>query len=451
MISLYTLLSVAGSAVVVPALYARSLGSPSRRRELPERLGRIAHFHGGSGAGAGGGDGGRAARVWLQAVSVGEVRAAEAILSAMRRERPALRVALSSTTEAGLEQARRLAAPAGAPGAAAAPLADAVFAFPLDLPWVVARALDAVGPSAYGSVETELWPAILLECARRGIPSFLVNGSVSERSAGRYRWMGRAFREAMASLRAACVQAEAEADRIAALGVRRDRIEVTGNVKFDAGRADLADRAEALRHALALPHGTRALVAGSTAPGEEAIVVEAWRRAAAEVPGLVLVVAPRHRERFDEAEAAMAAAGARVLRRSRSTGTRPPGPGEAILLDTIGELEAAYALAEAAFVGGSLVPRGGQSPIEPARAGVPVLFGPGMDSFREVAVALLARGGAFEVADAASLAVAAARLLTDPAARDRAARAARAFVEEHAGAAGRTLAALARLVPEVFA
>jgi len=446
---LYRLLTLAGSALVVPALVARSIGDSRERRHLGERLGRIQPWIDDPPAGRGAGANQRrpgTRRIWIQAVSVGEVRTAETFVRALKEALPDVPVALSATTAAGIERAAKLAAQA-----VGAPLIDRVFAYPLDLPSAVSRALDAVNPSAYGAVETEIWPALLSECRRRGIPCFIVNGSISERSARRYRFVARAMREGLGAVRAACMQSEADAMRIVDLGAPRGAVVVTGNIKYDARTSDLEDRVESLRQVMALPHGTPVMIAGSTAHGEEEIVVRAFRRAAADLPGLVLIVAPRHRERFDEAAASMKRAGARVLRRSLSTGMSPPRPGDAILLDTIGELEAAYALAHVAFVGGSLVPRGGQNPLEPARLGVPVLFGPGMDNFRDVASALIDGGGAFEVRDERSLAESAVRLFRDAAAHDRASQAARRFVAAHVGATRRTVDALAGLIPEVFA
>jgi len=454
---LYHALTLAGSALAVPSLYLRSVGDTAGRAALRERLGllpkRLARAQAGAQAAQTGGGTGRnlsGPRIWLQAVSVGEVRLAETFLTALHSARPGLEVVLSATTPSGLERAARLKEPTAGPHAGEVSARE-VFAFPLDVPCVVSRALDTLRPAAYGSIETEIWPGLLCACARLGVPAFIVSGSVSEKSRQRYRWIAGAVKAGLGAVRAACMRSDEDAARILGLGASEASVVVTGDIKFDSTSADLSDRAEGLRQAMALPHGTPLLIAGSTSPGEEAVAVEAWKRAVESVPGLVLLVAPRHRESFGEAAAAMEAAGAKVLRRSRSTGTSPPGPGEAILLDTLGELEAAYALARVAFVGGSLVPRGGQNPLEPARAGVPVLFGSGMDNFREAARALLACGAASEVRDADSLAKAALRFLRDPAAHDRASEAGRAFVAAHAGATRKTIEVLSRLIPEVFA
>lgn len=427
MMPFYRFLTLAAAAFVVPSLYLRSRGEAMGHDRFRERLGKV-WIRPGAGP-----------RIWVQAVSVGEVRVAETFARRLRMTGASPEVVLSATTAAGLERAASLK-----------DLASGVFAFPLDLPFAVRRTLDAVRPSAYGSIETEIWPGLLTDCGRRGIPVFIVNGSISGRSAKRYRVIGGAVGAGLRAVRAACMQSDADASRILSLGARPEAVVVTGNIKFDSSPQALEERAGALRRELALPEGKPLMIAGSTAPGEEAIAVRAWKRASEAVPGLALIVAPRHKERFDEAASEMSAAGASVIRRSGSRGSRAPGPGEAILLDTMGELEAAYALARAAFVGGSLAPRGGQNPLEPARAGVPVIFGPGMDNFRDVADRLVACGGAFEVSGADALADRVIALLLDPAGHERASRAARGFVAEHAGATEKTLLALSRLIPGVF-
>jgi 3-deoxy-D-manno-octulosonic-acid transferase len=443
MLPLYRVLTLAGSLLVLPAMYVRTAGNPAGRRSIRERLGRIPSWPGEAVPPASP-DG-----LWLQAVSVGEVRVAATLLRALRKASPGLRVALSATTASGLEQAALLT---GVGTGDAARLAELVFAFPLDLHWVTRRALDSLRPAAYGSVETEIWPGLLSACGRRGIPTLIVNGALSERSARRWRrWMAGAVREGLSALRAACMQSDEDARRLLELGAPREAVVVTGNMKFDAGRPDLVPAAEALRRSLSIPGDLPVMIAGSTSPGEEALVLEAWKRILASDPGMALILAPRHRERFDEAAAIVKEKGGRLVRRSMMNGADPPRPGDILLLDSIGELEAAYALADVAFVGGSLVPRGGQNPLEPARAGVPILFGPGMDNFREIADGLRDCGGAQEVTGAASLAARVLYFRRNRAARESASAALRRFVEAHAGATRRTLEALTRRIPEIFA
>jgi 3-deoxy-D-manno-octulosonic-acid transferase len=375
------------------------------------------------------------------------VRLAERFLEALGRERPRLPVALSATTSAGLEVAR--GAVEGPPEATPR-AAEMVFSFPLDVPWIMKRALDTLQPAAFGSVETEIWPGLLMECGRREIPAFIINGSISQESARRWSWMSRTVRQGLRCLRAACMQTAEDARRIIRMGAPEEAVVVTGNMKFEAGAADTAGVAARLRTLLSVPAGTPLFVAGSTSGGEEAIVVESWRRAREALPDLRLLIAPRHPERFDAAARAIQKAGAGVIHRSRAAGGPPPPADHVLLLDTLGELEAAYALARVAFVGGSLVPRGGQNPLEPARAGVPVLFGPGMESFREVADGLLSCGAATEIRGAVELGDAVIRLASGGSAGRSAGEAGRRFVAAHAGATGKTMQHLTRLIPGAF-
>jgi 3-deoxy-D-manno-octulosonic-acid transferase len=441
MMPLYNFLTLAGSAVLVPALYVKSTRDPEARRGLRQRLGHLPPWPGREQAPSHRGG------LWLQAVSVGEVRLAETFLRQIRADLPDLLLALSATTSTGLQRASALET--GANGGPRG-LVDAVFAFPLDIPWVVRRALTSLRPRAYGTIETEIWPGLLSACARQRISTFIVNGSLSERSARRWRWMAGAVREGLGALRAACMQSEEDAERLVRIGAPREVVEITGNMKFDSGASGSPEGSEPLRRLFPFLNERPVLIAGSTSPGEEEILLDAWRRASASVPGLALVIAPRHRERFGRVAGMLDESGERFLRRSALGDEPAPGSADVILLDSLGELEGAYCLAKVAFVGGSLVPRGGQNPLEPARQSVPVLFGPGMDTFREIAEGLVTAGGAFEVKDAVSLADRCIRLCRDDAAHARAASAARGFVQERAGATLRTIDALRRRIPEIF-
>jgi len=441
MLPLYHILTLAGSAIVVPAMHLKAAADPASRGRLRERLGKLDPW-----SASPGGRSIRGKRLWLQAVSVGEVRVAETLLRALREAHPSLCVALSSTTSAGLASASRLTGSGPEP----AGLADRKFAFPLDLPWVVNRVLERLAPSAYGSVETEIWPGLLCACRSRGIPALLVNGSLSARSAKRLGWAGGAVREGLGALRAACVQTAGDAERLERLGAPRGALVVTGNLKFDGGGPGIESRVAALRREMAIPEKAPVLVAGSTSHGEEAIILDAFNSISARLPSARLLLAPRHPDRFEEVAALVRASGLPASRRSAGAAL-PAGTGGVILLDTLGELEAAYGIASVAFVGGSLVPRGGQNPIEPARLGVPVLFGPGMDNFREVAADLLACGGAFEVRGGSDLSARALELMTRQTAREPAGEAGRRLVASHAGATRRTLEALERLIPDLFA
>lgn len=366
--------------------------------------------------------------IWVQAASVGEVGVARTLIEGLEGEGDSLSrpVLLSSTTPAGRDAAAalRLASLRGA------------IHFPLDWAPIVRRVLDAVRPRAFIAVETEIWPRLMASCGRRSIPLLLVNGRISERSFRRYRRARALLREPLAAVRAACMQTEQDAERARMLGVAADRVSVTGNMKFDA--ADPGTPAGEVRSLLGLPGsgGPPVLVAGSTSPGEETAVLDALELAGR--PDLLLVLAPRHRERFDEVAALLRARNVPFVRRS-SLPAQPRGGARVVLLDTHGELAALYAAATVAFVGGSLVPRGGQNLIEPAARGVPVLFGPHVRHVAQVARLLSEAGAAFLVRDAAGLASRIGALLDDEAAREAAGSAGRAMIARHRGATARTL------------
>ena len=361
--------------------------------------------------------------IWIQAVSVGEVMLARTLMTAME---PAPCV-ISSTTPSGRESAALISAP-GLAG---------VFHFPLDWPSFVRRALDAIRPSVFVTVETEIWPAMLAECGRRSIPVLIVNGRVSEKSCRRYRRFARALRGPLDAIRLACMQSDEDAGRLMSIGVPAGRVVVTGNMKYDAPEA-ADDKVRQLATAFGITAGvTPVLVAGSTSPGEEKMILSAL--ATAGLSGLTLILAPRHRERFEEVARLLDGwngTGIPYVRRSRPDGTKGT---KVFLLDTLGELTTAYRLATIAFVGGSLVARGGQNLIEPASAGVPVLFGPHTRNFSSIADALIAAGAGARVSDVVDLAKVLSTLLSDPGERRRMGDAGRRLASEHCGATRRTI------------
>ena len=366
--------------------------------------------------------------VWVQAVSVGEVMVARTLIGGFAGK--GFPFVLSSTTPAGRELAAALPAAS----------VTGVFHFPLDLPGFVGRALDAVRPAAFVSIETEIWPLLLRGCARRGVPALIVNGRISERSSARYRKVAGLLGPSLAAIRLACMQTETDASRLAGIGVPADRVIVCGNMKFDGAIPSEPD--PALRSLVAGAAGDgKVLVAGSTSPGEEEIVLDAMRLAGE--GAFFLVLAPRHPDRFGRVEAILRQQDVPFVRRSDGGSNAGSGrPPRVLLLDTVGELAGAYRLADLAFVGGSLVPRGGQNLTEPAVCGVPVLFGPHTQHVAAVAGALLACGGGERVTDAASLAAAAVRLLGDLPARRRMGEGGRSLVDSQRGATARTVEAI---------
>lgn len=414
MFSLYTLLYLIGLGVYVP----RTLRQDRAARRLRARLGRVPHRLYG-----------RAGAVWLHAVSVGEVHAARGLIPSLRRELPGAPIVLSTTTATGLA----LAEQAGA---------DAVFTMPLDLPAALAPYFATLRPCLLLLVETEVWPNLLRECGRRRVPVALVNARLSLRSARRYRHLARWWPAPLQALDLVCARTETEAARFRALGIDAGRVFVTGNLKSDAAvAAGPGDACERLRERLAIAPGQPLLVAGCTMPGEEEQVLEAFGSARARHPRLRLLLAPRHPERFDAAEALVRERGFSWCRRSSAARN---GNADVILLDTIGELPAAYGLGTVSFVGGSLVPAGGHNLLEPAVQAQPVLFGPHTDNFAGLARAFRSEGAGIMVRDAQELAARVGELLDDAALRARLGERARSLALRDAGAGERTARLLCR-------
>jgi 3-deoxy-D-manno-octulosonic-acid transferase len=326
--------------------------------------------------------------IWLHAVSVGEVLAAQRLVSELRTALPASQVVVSTTTAAGYKVAsEKLGIP--------------VFYFPLDFAFAVRRYLHALRPSLFVTTESEFWPRMLVECERAGIPVAVVNARVSDRSFPRYMRLRRLWRPLLAKVKIFLAQGEETAERLRQIGVSPNRIQVTGNLKYDAPGG--GDNAMVQRVASLLPH-SRILVAGSTAEGEEEILLEVWPTVLQQIPDAAFLIAPRHPQRFDTVLALIQKGGYGVIRCSElASTTESITSAKILLLDTVGDLAAMYSIASAAFVGGSLVPKGGQNPNEPARFGVPVVMGSSYENFREMVNAML-QSGAIRVVNRETLA-----------------------------------------------
>lgn len=391
-------------------------GRPASRRQ--ERLGRaldVARIPPGG--------------LWVHAVSFGEVRLAHAVIAALRPRLGGVPILLTTSTETGRALAERQRRD-GLPGAG-----DAIAAPPLDLPGPIGRVLDAARPRALLLIETELWPNLLRILPARGIPVIVVNGRLSPRAHARVLKVRSLFAPGLAAIRAVAAQSEADARRFVALGAPADRVRVTGNIKFDLPIP--APGPDPPRRRLRLGDDTPVFVAGSTARDEAEPVARAFARLRAAVPNAVLVVAPRHPEDIAATQRVLERAGWRVDRWTRLPDAGPAA--DAVVVDAMGVLPSLYPCATVAFVGGSLVPRGGQNLLEPAASGVPVLFGPWVDTVRFAADALLAAGGGFQVRDADSLGDEVVRLATDAAARARAGARARETVVRNRGPLARTV------------
>ena len=369
--------------------------------------------------------------VWIQAVSVGEVELSRRLLRELRDRHCELPVLVTATTATGLALAGRTMA-----GAAT------VVACPLDLPGAVSNVFDGVRPRLLVLVETELWPELMHQASKRGVPVAVVNGRLSDASVTRYRRLGRIMRPLLEPLSLVLVRDFSDAERFTSLGIPEGCIQVTGNIKYD-----LEPDAEPLRWSeriQSLADGRPVVVAGSTMDGEEALVLDAVTAAGHQGPAPFLILAPRHPERFAAVAELLDRRGVNFVRRSEEPTNRESA--DVFLLDTIGELARAYQLGSVAFIGGSLVATGGHNPLEPAVWGVPVLSGGYIFNFQEVYDEMVAAGAAQLVAGGAELSSAIARWLTDPEAARAAGDAGRGVVERNRGATARTVDALLALM-----
>ena len=363
------------------------------------------------------------ALVWVHAASVGETVTSLPVVERLAARGPSVLLTTGTVTAAQIAKARL------------PPMAFHQYG-PIDTPGPVTRFLDHWRPNLVLFAESELWPTRVKEIGRRGLPLILINARMSERSFRSWRALAPVARSMMDRVELCLAQSPADAERLRALGA--SRVVVSGNLKFDvpAPSAD-ADAVAAMR---ALIAGRFVLVAASTHPGEETAVIAAHAEIARGGAPLLTILAPRHPERGEALAAEIARAGLRFGRRSLGEAIGPQT--DIYLADTIGEMGLWYRLADLAFLGGSMVPRGGQNPIEPAKLRVPVLHGSHVENFRDVYQALADARAVTRVEDSASLAAAVTRLLADRGARERLAREGYACVEQLAGALERTVEAL---------
>ena len=375
--------------------------------------------------------------IWIHAVSVGETLTARALAADLKSHYPHLRLFLSTTTMAGQQVAGHVQH------------LDGVFYFPFDWTFIVRRTLDLVKPRVFIMMETEIWPNLLRACRARGVKTILINGRISSRSYPRYRLIRPFFKTVLADVDRFCVQSEESSRRLLALGADPSRVTITGSLKFDslqlpAPMSHARPRERVLRFFRLAPNRL-VVVAGSTMRGEEAAVLRAFARVKARAPTALAVLAPRHPERFAEVERLARTAGFVTVRRSELAIDAEPRA-DVVVLDTIGELAQLYQVATAVFVGGSLVDHGGHNILEPAVFGKPIVFGPYMQNFREIADTFLANGAAVQV-QPDELDEALSSLLIDPVRRARLGAAARALVEANRGAKEKTLAVIAEIAP----
>ncbi|HWW50744.1 MAG TPA: 3-deoxy-D-manno-octulosonic acid transferase [Verrucomicrobiae bacterium] len=432
---LYRLLTAAGMFVLAPyyALRGRARGEPWRL--VGERLGRLPpEITARASVAREGG------AVWIHAVSVGEVLAAKPLVGALKQCFPGHGLFLSTTTETGRRLARERL-----------PCADGIFYFPLDWVVPVRRALRSIRPTLVIVMETEIWPNFLREARRRGIPVVFANARISERSFARYRrWkflVGEFFERVLQDAELFLAQTPEDATRLREMGAPEDRIEVTGNLKFDCEPPALARFGRWLGEQVERQERWPVLVAGSVVAEEEESVLAAydivqrrWRRA-------LLILAPRNPDRFDSAADVVATRGWTAIRRSRlDLQAALDETADVLVIDSIGELAGLYSLADAVFVGGSLVPAGGHNILEPAWFSKPPVFGPSMENFRQMASQFLAARAGIQVTSGQQLGKVWVELIEDRGLGERMGNRARELSERNRGATARSLARIAALL-----
>lgn len=388
----YNIAATAVLAVGLPLLPLLFLCGSRYRAGFAQRLGFYPSAVGRSLAGS--------RPVWIHAASVGEVRSAQPLMHEIKARRPECKVLLSTFTATGNRLAQQMAE------------ADGVIYLPLDLPWLARRPFRIFGPRLVIVIETEIWPNLVRAASDSGVPIILLSGRLSERAFSRYWRLRSFFSRVLRRFTALGMQSPADAARIASLGADKRKIAVTGSLKFAPPRGSAAGAIAPIRR----NPPQLVFVAGSSHPGEEEIILAAFKSVRERFPALALVLAPRHPERFTAVERLLAESGLSFQRKTNATRENYFATA-VLLLDTVGDLPEFFAAADITFVGGSLVDVGGHNLLEPARLQRPILFGPHMDNFRGVAEEMKRRGAALEVRDVADLATALRALAEDCARR----------------------------------
>ncbi|MFY9531568.1 MAG: 3-deoxy-D-manno-octulosonic acid transferase [Candidatus Acidiferrales bacterium] len=430
---LYSVLTAAAMLLLAPYFVVRGMRQGRYLSNLRERLGRlppavVARADSMNGA------------IWIHAVSVGEALAARPLAFELKQRFPDRPLFVTTTTATGQRLARERL-----------DFADGIFYFPLDWTGPVRRVFRVIRPALVVILETEIWPNFLREARRLNVPVVFVNARISERSIARFRplkpLLGGFFARVLADARAYLAQSQDDAHRLLEMGAPEELVEVTGNLKYDGEPPTIGEFGEWLTEQSRQQERWPVMVAGSVAADEEAAVLAAydivqrqWRRA-------LLILAPRKPERFDAAAEIALEQGWRVVRRSRLNLAAPlDEEADVLLLDSIGELAGIYALADAVFIGGSLVPAGGHNILEPAWFARPPVFGTSMDNFSEMAGQFLSAGAGIQVSSGERLGKAWVQLIRDSTYRERMGRAARELVERNRGATARSLDRIAAIL-----
>jgi 3-deoxy-D-manno-octulosonic-acid transferase len=392
------------------------------RAGFSERLGRVpARLHQVNAGGC----------IWIHAVSVGEVLAISQLVGELTRHEPQRQVFVSTTTATGQSLARQRFGD------------HRVFYMPIDFGFALQPYFTSLRPELLILAETEFWPNLLHIAKKNGACIAVVNARISDRSFPRYRRFRWFFSRVLSEIDLFLAQTEEDARRLKGLGACEERVRVSGNLKFDIRLSTDSPIATQIR--AAVPAGSAVIVCGSTTEGEEELVLNAFRQLLQHYPDAVMILAPRHPERFEKVAGLIASAGFSLTRRSKWTPAVEIAAGTLFLLDTVGELASVYALAEVAFVGGSLLPLGGHNILEPAQHGVAVVTGPHTFNFREI-VRIFQDGGALQIVTAENLGTVLVDLLENPERRKLLGARARELFIANTGATERTLVALQPLL-----
>lgn len=418
---LYTLILYLLTPLALLRLLWRGLRAPGYWQRWGERFGYIPAQTG-------------VAPIWVHAVSVGEVQAAVPLLRALLKQYPDVPLLVTTTTPTGSEQLRNLFESR-----------VAHVYMPYDLPGAVARFLKCARPRLALIMETEIWPNLYHTCARRNVPVLLVNARLSARSAAGYARVRGLAAATLRCLHGIAAQSRADAERFIELGAPAERVRITGSIKFDMKiPASLTEQAAVLRRDWGLQRPV--WVAASTHEDEDELALEAHRRVRARYPDALLVLVPRHPERFARVAALCREQGWNTVLRSEQMAT--PADAAVFVGDSMGELLLFFGACDIAFIGGSLIPHGGHNPLEASAQRIPVLFGPHMFNFEQIAQLLLDAGAALEVGDSGMLADGVLRWLDDPTARSTAGERGAAVVEANKGARDAVLAMVAEALGE---
>lgn len=419
--TLYTVLLHLALPLVMLRLLWRSMRAPAYRQRWLERLGIFSTAPAAEGG------------IWVHAVSVGEVQAVEPLVNMLLRSYPDLSVTITTTTPTGSDRVKRL-------------FGEEVFHvyFPYDMPWSLGNFLRRVNPGWLLMVETEVWPNLLAVCEARGIPTLLANARLSSRSASSYARFGSFSRETFRRISKVAAQSQQDAERFVELGVPAERINVTGSIKFDMKiPASVLEKTQVIRRYWG--EDRPVWVAASTHEGEEEQVLQAHARVLQALPSALLVLVPRHPERFDKVVALCQRKDFATVR--RSSGEPCSSDTSVFVGDTMGELPVFLGAADVAFIGGSLVKTGGHNMLEAAAQGAPVVFGPHVFNFPAISSLLQEKEAAVQVADQRALAELLIHWLSDASERSRIGENGRRVVRDNRGALQRLTALVVAMLP----